>query len=244
MRVISKKLKSEDGATLFFALLFFVLCAVAGSIVLSSATGVTGQLTSLNRNDTDYYVVSSAARYLSDVITESEFSITDIKEEKHTRTEFGTETETTYTDGNLFQIKDDTQYSDTFMVSKLRACFHDFLDETEGKVAAERWESGVSFKYSGKAVTDDTDYVLDVEGLSEKETLVTFNIDDAGNISMTVKPEDGSYMLKLTAVAEISLNETTDYVDNPDSSRSFITTRTTTIKYPASGITVQKVNAG
>ena len=238
--MISKKLKSNDGATLFFALLFFVLCAVAGSIVLSSASGVSGELASLNNNDTDYYSVSSASRYLADVLSESEFQITDIKEEVYAHTRDGLATQTNYIDGDLCQIKDDIQYSDTFMVSKLRTCFSEYL-ELE---AENRWQSGVIFKYKGQSVVDHATYALTIDGLDAKDTDINFNIDNSGTISMVIKPEGGSYVLKLTAVANVSTVENTEYTDNDDGSRSFTTTRRSTITYPSSGITIQKITVG
>lgn len=244
MGIITKKLKSEDGATLFFALLFFVLCAVAGSIILSSAMGVTGELAGLKQNDADYYSVSSATRYLSDVLSESKFQVNDVKTEVYRNTSGETEVETSYENGSLRQVLGENTYTDTFLVSKLQSCFSDYLDPTDGKTDSERWANDTIFKYMGKEVTDSEEYILDVQNLDEKQVKFSFNMDSSGTITMVVEPIDGKYILKLTAVADISTEENTEYTDNPDNSRSFTTTRTTSITYPASGIAIKKVNVG
>lgn len=70
-----KKLQSETGATLMLALLFFIMCAVAGSIILASATGAAGRaagtssdstqsITQRKENIQDYYTLTSAAGFL------------------------------------------------------------------------------------------------------------------------------------------------------------------------------------
>lgn len=70
-----KKLQNENGATLMLALLFFIMCAVAGSIILASATGAAGRaagtssdstqsVTQRKENIQDYYTLTSAADFL------------------------------------------------------------------------------------------------------------------------------------------------------------------------------------
>lgn len=65
MRNIGKKLQAQSGASLSLALLFFVLCAVAGSIVLSAASAALGRTQNVAQKDQRSYAVESAARLLS-----------------------------------------------------------------------------------------------------------------------------------------------------------------------------------
>ena len=69
MRSIGKKaadrLREESGASLAAALLFFVVCAVVGSVVLSAAMSSLGSSASRDLGDQQRYDVSSAAELLA-----------------------------------------------------------------------------------------------------------------------------------------------------------------------------------
>lgn len=64
MGYIKRKLKSNSGATLLMALLFFAVCAVTGSMILVSATAAAGRLDGLSKRDQNYYAVRSAVKLL------------------------------------------------------------------------------------------------------------------------------------------------------------------------------------
>ena len=63
MGKVLRKLQSNNGATLMLALLFFIVCAVTGSMILVSATASSGRLEGMSKQDQNYYAVSSAARF-------------------------------------------------------------------------------------------------------------------------------------------------------------------------------------
>ena len=65
---ILTKLKSNSGASLMAALLFFIMCATVGSFVLAAATASSGRLAGLKRNEQAHYAVNSAAEVLSETI--------------------------------------------------------------------------------------------------------------------------------------------------------------------------------
>ncbi|ETP71954.1 hypothetical protein UYO_2094 [Lachnospiraceae bacterium JC7] len=62
MSAVVNKLKSNSGATLLMALLFFAVCAVTGSMILLSATAAAGRLDGFGRKDQNYYAVRSATK--------------------------------------------------------------------------------------------------------------------------------------------------------------------------------------
>ena len=64
MRAIHTKLRSERGASITFALLLFLVCAVVASVVLTAGTAASGRLSQQVESDQRYYSVSSAARLL------------------------------------------------------------------------------------------------------------------------------------------------------------------------------------
>lgn len=67
------KLKSNSGATVLIALVFFLLCAVAGSVLLAAGTTSSGRMAGLVYQEQAYYSVSSAARMFRDVIENETF---------------------------------------------------------------------------------------------------------------------------------------------------------------------------
>ncbi|MBR4474566.1 MAG: hypothetical protein IKS55_13115 [Oscillospiraceae bacterium] len=79
MNRIKKKLNSERGASITYALLIFLVCAVVGSAVLVAGTAAAGRMSEVAKSDQRYYAVTSAARLLKDQIDNR--PVTIIKEE-------------------------------------------------------------------------------------------------------------------------------------------------------------------
>ena len=68
MHKLKQKLKSQTGASITFALLLFLVCAVVGSAVLVAGTAAAGRMSKIAEMDQRYYAVNSAARLLVDQI--------------------------------------------------------------------------------------------------------------------------------------------------------------------------------
>jgi len=68
MKRIRKKLNSRKGASITYALLIFLVCAVVGSAVLVAGTAASGRMSKIAENDQRYYAVTSAARMIIDQI--------------------------------------------------------------------------------------------------------------------------------------------------------------------------------
>ena len=75
MNRIKKKLRSQTGASLTFALLLFLVCAVVGSAVLVAGTAAAGRMSKIAEMDQRYYSVNSAARLLIELIDGDEATI-------------------------------------------------------------------------------------------------------------------------------------------------------------------------
>ena len=67
MKKLRTKLRSERGASISYALLLFLVCAVVGSVVLVAATSASGRLSGLAKADQRYYSVTSAAELIRDL---------------------------------------------------------------------------------------------------------------------------------------------------------------------------------
>ena len=68
MYKLKQKLKSQTGASITFALLLFLVCAVIGSVVLTAGTAAAGRMSELAKSDQRYYSVTSAARLLRNMV--------------------------------------------------------------------------------------------------------------------------------------------------------------------------------
>lgn len=66
---LHKRLMSERGASLSFALFLALVCAAVSSVVLAAATASGGQLAELGAYDQRYYSVSSAVALFQDELT-------------------------------------------------------------------------------------------------------------------------------------------------------------------------------
>ena len=62
MRNVRRKLNSKRGVTIVMALLFFVIAAIIGSIVITAASASLGRLSHIHNEQQAYLTVSSAAK--------------------------------------------------------------------------------------------------------------------------------------------------------------------------------------
>lgn len=64
MKKARAKLRSQRGASITFALLLFLVCAVVSSVVVVAGSAVGGRMSQLAASDQRYYAVTSAAELL------------------------------------------------------------------------------------------------------------------------------------------------------------------------------------
>ena len=72
--MIKKKLSDNSGASLLIALLFFMICAVIGSMIITISMAASGRMQNLKDNQQSYYTVYSAVKLLTQEITENKYS--------------------------------------------------------------------------------------------------------------------------------------------------------------------------
>ncbi len=97
-RTALDKLRSRKGASLTFALLAFLVCAVISAVLLASASAATGRLSNLAETDQRYYAVTSAAQLFCDELEGQQFTI----ERTHTNYQVKIRGYYTNIDGNVF----------------------------------------------------------------------------------------------------------------------------------------------
>ena len=76
MQALRQKACSQRGASITFALLLFLVCAIISSIVIVAATAVGGRASRMAEMDQRYYAVNSAAELLRDVLEAPTVTIT------------------------------------------------------------------------------------------------------------------------------------------------------------------------
>ena len=64
MNAMKNKIKSQRGASITFALLIFLVCAVVSSAVIVAATTAAGRLSTMEEMDERYYAVTDACELL------------------------------------------------------------------------------------------------------------------------------------------------------------------------------------
>ena len=107
MNAVQRKLHDRSGATLTVALLFFIMCAAVGSVILAAATTSTGRLAELQASDQNYYAVVSAAKLIRDEIDGQTIGV------KQTETKTTTVTTSTDKGGTPDDTSDDTIVEET-----------------------------------------------------------------------------------------------------------------------------------
>ncbi len=85
MNRIKKKLRSQTGASLTFALLLFLVCAVVGSVVLTAGTAAAGRMSKITEMDQRFYSVNSAARLLIELIDDKPVTIIETRTKDETQ---------------------------------------------------------------------------------------------------------------------------------------------------------------
>ena len=85
------KLSSQEGASITYALLLFLVCATVSSVILAAGTAASGRISQSVESDQRYYAVTSAARLLKEIVEDYDVKIvkkTDDSTKQETYTEF------------------------------------------------------------------------------------------------------------------------------------------------------------
>jgi len=83
MNAMKNKIKSQRGASITFALLLFLVCAVISGVVIVAATTAAGRMSQQDEMDERYYAVTAAAKRLNDIFDRTTVKVAyDIKDGK------------------------------------------------------------------------------------------------------------------------------------------------------------------
>ena len=217
-RTIVNKLRSQSGASISFALLLFLVCAVVCSIVLTAATASTGRLSNMAEVDQRYYCVTSACEWLKAAVDGTSASI--VKVEKIPLDDSGEEkVDAVEVLGTYILDKPADQVSEDDFVdeNKLLETNHDSIQRNAvynfyQRTADMTYPIPRSLKLSITGISDALVGMLNVnvkEEITFKETDGT--TDKSATIFFTCSNEDDKriYAIKMKFMADI--NETSGY---------------------------------
>ena len=192
MNEIRIKLRSEKGASISFALLLFLVCAVTGSVILAAATAAAGRLSRLVESDQRYYSVTSSAEMLKADL--------DNKTVQVVRTEIS-ETTKTY-DYNDKEIGSSDNNKDPAVIT------------IDGKVVDNSYKPDSILAYAAyimmglSSSNQFPDFTIEASGGGESSylalvALVHVTLEEDGTMPMSLESRDGSpdrdvYSMKMT----------------------------------------------
>ncbi len=220
------RLKQEDGASLSLALLFFVICGVAASMILAAASATAGKMEQIPAADQKRFTVESAAAFLRDELkyTGNTIKIKEVQviDEKNSYNNWDDVTyyflgkDGTLSDENSWQKIDS---SDSSAASLLAAYVINYYvplgldedseeetedtDELEGSDAsADSGTSGDSEKNDGSADSENEIVNEDVGSESKDKSrvfMISVNVEDA-------QEGEGQTAQKLQAKVEFTMD--------------------------------------
>lgn len=186
---IKYKLSSQKGASITYALLLFLVCAVISSVVLTAGTAASGRMSQIAEMDQKYYSVTSAAELIKELVNSKRIVAERTLVKTVTKDQTGTE-----------QSGTEQTISDKITIS-----------EAGVKAGtAEKKGSGV-YELSSpntikKSFAADAVYSLMTDS-SGSEIEKNLTLEAAGfaslkvNVVETINPEDGSLTFKVSNAA-------------------------------------------
>ena len=236
VEAFKRKMKSAAGASITFALLLFMVCAVTGSLILVAGTAASGRFSRIAAMDQRYYSVMSAAELLV-----SEIEGSSCKVEKVTET---TDVHTYHLSGSLISstssqitrtLIDGVEKDDFYRAPSLWSEAADYLTDSAGG------EGALTRKYTLSA-TDGTGSTVDsllvrVTETVTKDGLMTLDVSggDAKEV-YTVRLTFSSQMARETD--QQAVNGTPEEVNAVSYSVTNVTTdiERTTVSWKKTGI--------
>ncbi len=194
MHKLKQKLKSQTGASITFALLLFLVCAVVGSVVLTAGTAAAGRLSELAKSDQRYYSVTSAARLLRTMV-EGE-TATVVKTVKTTASSEGSSSEgaTGGTNNTVYTINGKT------------------IDPSGSSVTLVSLTEDAAYSYVIlNGATKTRKITLSVEDYESLSTTITETLANDGTLTFRIlsQPDSNGYRYALSSVYTADVKKNT-----------------------------------
>ena len=235
---IVNKVRSRTGASISFALLLFLVCAVLCSVILTAATTASGRMSNLAETDQRYYAVTSAAELMKGLINGQ-----TVKIEKITT---GIRTET-YNNGLVSTSMDYDNVHYTLKINSTEVTEPNPSFASIVVDAAYKYFKGGGSRNLTLASSDALKSALGFSGDADSlKVIIDETVDSNGNISFTLE-RDG-YKMEIVFSASVTGPTTTEVegaitTTTTSATESTITTEmtkteTTTLTWTLTGIKV------
>lgn len=212
MRTIKKKLNSQRGASLTFALLLFLVCAVVGSVVLVAGTAASGRLAgngkansvgTLAETEQRYYAVNSAAELMQTELTSGKTTATSEKTStlKTTTTsiyilnEDGSVVLNSITEeketNSVFPAKNQITYTSVPVSGTLSNATKNLLKYFAQELTAGEWKNNEENWNNAHVRTTPVEFTVDADGKTglkvDAEAVLELRGKKAGDLTLTLK---------------------------------------------------------
>lgn len=194
IKEIRKKLGSQSGASMMFALLLFLVCAAIGGIVLNAGTLSTSKLVDRAKMDKRYYEVTSAVEFLKERFNGDENIVI-------TRTKTTTSAGTTYS----FTCND-TDLATLSSLSSMNDLSSMFAVALLGNIYSIGNDSYVPTSWSSDFYNSVNLNLLAINFKHDETTSRSVIIGPKvvnGVVELDIKSSDEKYVLKMIMVPEI-----------------------------------------
>ena len=227
MNRIKHKLCSRSGASISFALLLFLVCAVLCSVILAAATAAAGRMAKIAETDQRYYAVTSAAELMKDIINNK--TVTVVKVTTSTKT-------TTYTNGVAgTPFQNEGSSSSVYLVPDKTGNEVTSADCVDGNIindstvfstipadAAYKYYSDITPTSTNPRFTlESSDELKSALGVGNSDPLavsIKEELDENGNITLTLYNTSGSpFTQKMVFTATVSTGSSTTTSDGAPS---------------------------
>ena len=190
LQKLKQKLKSQTGASITFALLLFLVCAVVGSVVLTAGTAAAGRLSELAESDQRYYSVTSAAQLLRTMV-EGE-TVTIVKTEKSA-------------DASADSSSDDLAGDTAYPIYTING------EAINASVKLDSLPKDAAYSYViGDGASEPRTITLNVDGYDSLSTTIEETLSEDGTLTFRIlsqKDRNGSqYALSAVYTADIKKN--------------------------------------
>ena len=231
---IMNKLRSQTGASISFALLLFLVCAVLCSVILTAATAASGRMSNLAETDQRYYAVTSAAELLKDLFDEETVKIEKITTGKREETYKNGSVSSSTTYGNDYSLKLNSE-----VVNDSSPSFSSIVTD-----AAYKYFNGVKSEDFSLQSSDTLKNALGFSGNTDSLAVdIKEVIDNNGNITLTVGDKykielvfsasvTGPMTTEAAGTSSTTIISDTEYIIETDMTK----TETTTLTWTLTGI--------
>ena len=197
MPALKKKITSEQGASITFALLLFLVCAIISSVVIVAATAVGGRASKMAEMDQRYYAVNSAAELLRDELEGTEVKVTVETKTTSTVNQDLVEVETSIEKGTPTVKVSMNEVEDTLQESLFSVIALNLVDGIDDQPALPT--NPLKIEAAASNALDTSKLAVNITPLLNVDKLIL-------DISNAVV-DSGVYMLRLTFKADLAQGE-------------------------------------